>query len=155
MRQLKVVAMNGIGQRASSHAKWKKVFSESRIETPARNLLHSVDNQLPTSRVFSLGYLRHSCYRNIFFLLCLTDATVNTQISSLEDTSKLYLWYWILYITVFLFLEISIYIYKSSICRYPELKGVQAKRWIYLVCGFFFTRKITNLLNYIVAAWRT
>ena len=69
MGQLKVVAMKGMGQRAFSHAKWKKVFSESRIETPATNFLHSVDNQLPTRRVFSLGYLRHGCYRNTFFAL--------------------------------------------------------------------------------------
>jgi len=58
--------MKGIGQHAFNHAKWKKVFSESRVETPAANLLHSADNQLSTNHVFSPGYLRHGCYRNIF-----------------------------------------------------------------------------------------
>lgn len=66
-KQLKVVAMKRSGQRESGYAKWKTCCENAALKHLPLDLLHSVDNQLTTNHVFSLGYFRHGCYRNIFF----------------------------------------------------------------------------------------
>lgn len=65
-KQLKVVAMKRRGQRESGYAKWKSCFQNPALKHLSLDLLHSVDNQLTTNHVFSLGYFRHGCYGNNF-----------------------------------------------------------------------------------------
>lgn len=139
------------GQRESGYAKWKTRFLIPAQEHLPSSLLHNADNKLTANHVSSLGYFRHGCHRNFFFLLCFADSTVNTKISSLEDTGKFHFWNQYNYLSFF---TISIY---KMIYHLPDKLSLKKSRQNaeFIERQFVHSSNITNLLNYTVVACLT